>query len=347
MKLTSLTLTNIRNHQKKVFSLNQTVIILGQNTAGKTSILEAIYILSQGKSFRASDDKDVIQTGEEFARIEAEIVNDEKTTLTVIFALKMSRLTKKYLINNVARRHSEFLPHITTVLFTPEDLELLIGSPSLRRNEINSVLSQSDKIYKTSLLVYEKGLRQRNRMLYLTREGKKHFGQHEFEYWDNLLIRHGTILTQKREEFIEYLNHSKQDIFDFEAHYDKSVISRARLDQYKDAELATATTLVGPQRDDIFFNFKKDQQLIREFGSRGQQRLTVLQLKVLEMKYLQEKIGQAPILLLDDIFSELDDENIHHILELIPDQQTIITTTHKEFIPGNVLKKEGVEIIEL
>lgn len=347
MKLGSLTLTNIRNRTKIQLNFTDTTIILGQNTAGKTSILEAIHILSNGKSFRADEDKDVIATEEEFARIEAEILGEDKNILTVIFSLKLSRLSKKYLINGVGRRHAEFIPYITTVLFTPEDLDLLVGSPSLRRNFLNSVLSQSEKGYRVSLLIYEKAIKQRNRMLYLTREGKKHFGIHEFEYWDNLLIQHGNILTQKREEFIEYLNSSQKAIFQFEVIYDKSIISRARLDQYRDAELGSATTLVGPQRDDVFFNFPGRDQSIREFGSRGQQRLTVFQLKVLEMIYLENSIGQAPILLLDDIFSELDDENIHHILELLPNQQTIITTTHREFVPKKVLGKKEVEIIEL
>ncbi len=347
MKVEKITLSHIRNHSKATFSFADTTIILGQNTAGKTSILEALHILSYGKSFRADEDKDVVTTDENFARIEAEVENDEKVKLTVIFSLKLGRLSKKYMINDVGRRHQEFSSHITTVLFTPEDLELLIGSPSMRRNFLNSVLTQASKPYRTSLIIYEKALKQRNRMLYLTREGKKFFGAHEFEYWDNLLIQHGSAVTQEREEFIEYLNGSKKDIFDFKTVYDKSIISRARLDQYKEAELGAATTLVGPQRDDVFFNFPAREQSIREFGSRGQQRLTIFQLKILEMLYLEKAVGQAPILLLDDIFSELDNTNIHHILELLPDQQTIITTTHKEFIPESIIQDEEVEIIEL
>lgn len=347
MKIDSLTLSNIRNHKKAHFSFSGTTIILGQNTAGKTSILEALHILSHGKSFRADEDKDVINSEEDFGRIEAKIQNDETTKLTIVLSLKMSRLTKKYLINDVGRRHQEFSNYITTVLFTPEDLDLLTGSPSLRRNLLNSILSQSSKEYRASLLVYEKGLKQRNRMLYLTREGKKYFGPHEFEYWDNLLIHHGNAITQAREELIHYLNAAKKNIFEFQAVYDDSVISRTRLDQYRDAELASATTLVGPQRDDVFFNFADKDQSIREFGSRGQQRLTIFQLKILEMLYLQNTIGQAPVLLLDDIFSELDNTNIHHILELLPDQQTIITTTHKEFIPESIIQDSEVEIIEL
>lgn len=345
--MNSITLSNIRNHSKATFPFSDTTIILGQNTAGKTSILEALHILSHGKSFRADEDKDVITTGEDFARIEADVQNDEKVKLGVVLSTKLGRLSKKYLINDVGRRHQEFSSHITTVLFTPEDLEFLTGSPSMRRNFLNSVLTQASKSYRASLIIYEKALKQRNRMLYLTREGKKHFGTHEFEYWDNLLIQHGGALTQMRGEFLEYLNDAKKNIFDFEAVYDKSVISRARLDQYKDAELASATTLVGPQRDDVFFNFQGKEQSIREFGSRGQQRLTIFQLKILEMLYLENAVGQAPILLLDDIFSELDNTNIHHILELLPDQQTIITTTHKEFIPESILNDKEVEIIEL
>ena len=195
--------------------------------------------------------------------------------------------------------------------------------------------------------IYEKALRQRNRMLWLTREGKKYFSPADFEYWDNILINNGGIITEFREQLVTYINDHKKEVFPFTIFYDKSTITRERLDKYHDAERATATTLVGPNRDDFFFRFEGTEKPISEFGSRGEQRLTIFQMKILETFYIKEKTGVTPTLLLDDIFSELDNTNIHRVLDLLPHQQTILTTTHKEFVPKKILDKEEVEIIEL
>jgi len=142
---------------------------------------------------------------------------------------------------------------------------------------------------------------------------------------------------------------SEKTIFDFRIHYDKSTISRNRLDKYKYEEMAAAKTLVGPQRDDFIFKFEKGKSIksIKEFGSRGEERLTILQMKLIEALYLIEKTSKIPVILLDDIFSELDENNIHKVLELLPHHQVIITTTHQEFIPKEMMNKERVEIIEL
>lgn len=348
MPLVSLTLKNFRNHKNASFSFPLTTVIIGRNTVGKTSILESIQFLSLGKSFKAEKDFDAITEGEDFARIEAKITNpDGSTNLTVILGRNENRFSKKFLVNNVARRLSDFTSNFPSVLFTPEDLETITDSPSVRRNYINSILCQTDKRYRISLGIYEKALRQRNRMLYLHREGKKYFGEAEFEYWDNIVIQNGSALTEAREKFIEHVNRAEKEVFPFEIYYDKSTISKERLLKYHDAERASATTLVGPQRDDFFFRFFGTEKAISEFGSRGEQRLTIFQMKILETFYIKEKTSLTPTLLLDDIFSELDNTNIHRVLELLPHQQTILTTTHKEFVPQKIFDKEEVEIIEL
>lgn len=358
MSLVSLSLKYFRNHKKATFTFPQTTVIIGRNTVGKTSILEAIQFLSHGKSFKAEKDHDAISEGYDFSNIEAAVneevgqpssdIGDSGTTkLKVILAKLENRVSKKFLVNNVARRAADFTSHFPSVLFTPEDLEVITDSPSVRRSYINSILSQTDRKYRVCLGIYEKALRQRNRMLWLHREGKKTFTQGDFEYWDNILINNGSVITEGREHFIEYINTSEKEVFDFQIFYDKSTITRERLDKYHDAERATANTLVGPNRDDLFFQFTKNSKAISEFGSRGEQRLTIFQMKILETFYIQEKTGVAPTLLLDDIFSELDNTNIHRVLDLLPNQQTILTTTHKEFVPKNILEKEEVEIIEL
>ncbi len=347
MKILNLALVGFRNHKKNKFSFSQVTIFIGKNTSGKTSILEAIYFLSHGKSFKAEKDIDVITDGADFARAECEIEQDsEKTKLAVIIALQNYRATKKYLVNNVSRRQTDFVSNLLTVIFTPEDLEIINDSPSLRRNYINSVLVQAELEYRLALNTYEKALKRRNRMLYLTREGKKFFADKEFEYWDNLIIENGQMVTTYRQEFIDFVNEAKKDIFQMRVRYDKNTISRERLDKYKEAELASAKTLVGPQRDELVFE-NIDKKSIKEFGSRGEQRLTILQIKLIEALFLIEKTGKTPVLLLDDIFSELDDNNIHKVLDLLPHHQVIITTTHKEFIPKRFENKEEVGLIEL
>lgn len=348
MSLISLRLKNFRNHKDFYFTFPLTTVIIGQNTVGKTSILEAIQFLSHGKSFKAEFDADAITEGYDFANIEAKVTDPEgSTNLKIILAKRDGRLSKKYLVNNVARRQVDFTSRFLSVLFTPEDLEIITDSPSLRRNYINTILTLSDKKYRIALSIYEKALRHRNRMLWLLREGKKFFSEADFEYWDNILINNGGILTETREALVEYVNSHLKDVFPFDIYYDKSTITRARLDKYHSAERASARTLVGPNRDDFFFRFKDSEKLISEFGSRGEQRLTIFQMKIIEMYFIKDKTGEIPTLLLDDIFSELDDKNIRKVLELLPHQQAIITTTHKEFVPKKILSKENVEIIEL
>lgn len=347
MKINNLKLSTFRNHKKRNFKFSKVTIFIGKNTSGKTSILEAITLLSHGKSFRAEKDFDVITDGYDFSRIEGEIEEENQVTkLAIIIALQNFRAVKKYLVNNVARSQNNFASNLLTVMFTPEDLEVINDSPSIRRAYINSVLIQADKMYRVSLNIYEKALKRRNRMLYLTREGKKYFSDKEFEYWDNLIIENGQTITKYRQEFIEYVNSSNKKIFELKINYDKSTISRERLDKYKEAEMASAKTLVGPQRDEFIFEHLNGKS-IKEFGSRGEQRLTILQTKLIETLFLIEKTGRTPVLLLDDIFSELDEANIIKVLDLLPHHQVIITTTHEEFIPKRFEKKEEVEIIEL
>lgn len=355
MNLATLKLTNFRSHKSAKFHLSPTTVIIGQNTAGKTNILEAIHILSTGKSFRAHHDKDTIFEGTDFSSIEALIsdsdqmttVNRELTNLKVIFSLQRGYLSKKFLVNNVARSQANFTSNFISSLFTPHDIELITDSPSARRRYIDSILYQAHKNYKHALTTYEKALKHRNRMLYDMKEGRKTYRASDFDYFNNILIEQGSILTGLREEFVNFINESKKNIFAFTLFYDKSIMSTERLFKYHFEEQAAGVTLVGPQRDDFKFFFPNSEKLIQEFGSRGEERLTIFQLKVLEIEYLRTTTGKNPVLLLDDIFSELDDTNIHKVFDLLPDQQTIITTTHHEFVPKRILNKPNVSVIEL
>jgi len=347
MTLKSIFLQNFRNYQAEELKFNgDTTIIIGPNTSGKTNLIEAIFLLATGKSFRTDKDIQMINFKQDLARVKGMI---DQTSLEVMITNgqlggQMSQF-KKFLVNGVAKRRIDFVENFPAVLFSPEDLDIIVDSPSLRRKFLDNVLEQVDREYRLAIISYTKGLRQRNALLENTREtGIRN--EKQFEYWDNLIIEFGEKITKKREEFIEFVNNETKDIFDFVAFYDKSVISKARLLQYKEAEVASTVTLVGPHRDDfsvsMFNNTRKTTHDIKFYGSRGQQRLVILQLKMLELLFIEKRLGQRPVLLLDDIFSELDEGHIELILEMIGLQQTIITTTHKEFIPSKVLNKMQV-----
>jgi DNA replication and repair protein RecF len=235
----------------------------------------------------------------------------------------------------------DFAGNFKVVLFGPWDMDLVTETPSLRRKFLDTVLSQVDREYRRSILSYEKGVRQRNRLLFRIRE--EGIARSQLSFWNQLLIKNGDYISQKREEFIGFVNSRPGLRFtDYKLLYDKSVISEGRLEQYKEEEVAAATTLVGPHRDDFAFKIGNSRDLAA-YGSRGEQRMGVLWLKMAELDFIETKSGERPTLLLDDIFSELDHEHRDIVMEITKNQQTIITTADEHTTVG--LKK--VEKIEL
>lgn len=344
MFLASISLQNFRSYLKKDFNFSpETTLIVGPNTAGKSNLIEAIFFLAAGRSFRSDKDENLVNFAKEIARIKGKTQEKDLEVMIARGGVGGSlRSLKKYLVNGVGKRKADFVGNFFAVLFAPNDLEIIIGSPSKRRDFLDNILIQTDRDYRLAMGFYEKGLRARNALLHKAKETGKR-SEKEFEYWDRLLIHQGQRITQKREEFIEYLNKAKKEISNFQILYDKSMISADRLAQYLDAEVGTGVTLVGPHRDDLIINL--DDRDIKSFGSRGQQRLAILQLKILELNSIEQKTGNKPTLLLDDIFSELDEGHINLVLDMIGGQQTIMTTTHEEFVPKRLLKQ--VNMIEL
>ncbi len=359
MIISKLSLHNFRNYKKKDFEFSGgTTVIVGSNAVGKTNILEAIYMLSTGKSFHARREEEVINYDAEMARVSAEVgsiseswpsklvkyeVSEEKkstTKLEVVLtrgvmdmgAGRLERVPrKKMMVNGIARHLYTFAGNLKVVLFGPWDMELVTDSPSIRRRFLDSVLSQVDREYRRSILSYEKGLRQRNRLLLKIRE--ENFSRNSLMFWDQLLVKTGNYISRKREEFIQYANDFPDPQGqDFELTYDGSAISEGRLEQYKNEEVAAATTLVGPHRDD--FVFKIENRELARFGSRGEQRMGVLWLKLAELTFIENKTGENPVLLLDDIFSELDHKHRDVVMMICGKQQTFITTADEHFVIG-------------
>ena len=345
--LKSIHLQNFRSYKKTDFTFSNTsTLIVGPNTIGKSNLLEAIFLISTGKSFRTDKDSQMLLLGKEVGRVKAKVDDLELEVVVTngnVGGIKSQY--KKFLVNGVSKRRVDFAGNLLAVLFSPADLEIIVDSPSLRRNFLDNVLEQVDREYRIASITFTKSLRQRNALLELAKE-KGIRNEKQFEYWDNLVIQNGQIITQKRQEFIDFVNNSKKDIFNFFINYDKSIISRQRLDQYSLEEKLAGVTLVGPHRDDFSIIMKgKSEEDVKYFGSRGQQRLAILQLKTLEINFIEKTVGKRPLLLLDDIFSELDTGHINLVLDQIGKQQTILTTTHKEFVAKIVLKK--MEVIEL
>jgi len=372
MLIKTLQLSNFRNFTRKKFKFSpKLTVIVGPNASGKTNILESLYMLSTGKSYRARVEEEMISHREEISRIGGRISADgEKTDLEIVLTRgeitvgeepdekKERAPRKKLLINGISRRLFNFAANFRVVLFGPWDLDLVTESPSIRRKFLDFVLSQVDREYRRAILSYEKGLRQRNRLLYRIREealpaGRQGLPRSQLIFWNRLLIKNGDYIGQKRAEFIDFVN-STPDFNgqDFSLDYDKSAISEARLEQYKEEEVAAATTLVGPHRDDFCFFLKKGKRKkaslpagrdLARYGSRGEQRMSVLWLKLAELSYIERVTSDVPTLLLDDIFSELDHEHREIVREAIKGQQTIVTTADPHFIEDF----EKVEKIEL
>lgn len=331
MILSQITLQSVRSYTKRTFSFSShTTLIVGVNTAGKTNILEAIYLMASGKSFRADADREMIRWGEELCRVR---VTGEETKLEVMITSGVVNgqhaPLKKYLVNGISRRMIDFVGNLRAVLFWPEHLELVTDSPSLRRKYLDMVLVQVDREYRRNLMSYERGLRQRNRLLDLINEGKATRSQ--LVFWNQLLVKAGGYLTDRRSEFIIFINAYRIPHVEYRIEYNKSVISDSRLEQYKDEEIAAKSTLVGPHRDDMVFQIKDDEfRDVSKFASRGEQRLAILWLKLAEVDFIQKKTGERPILLLDDIFSELDKDHRKLVLDVIGKQQTVVTSAEQE-----------------
>lgn len=335
--LSKLSLTNYRNHKKLELALKPDItLIVGPNGIGKTNILEAIHLLSTTKPYRAHYDKDVISYQADFAKIAATIKkNGDKDELILAIknldALKNTSI-KKATVNGVAKTLYSFAGMLNTVLFAPEDIEMITDSPTLRRKYMDSVLIQVDKAYKKSLAAYTKALRQRNKLLRLMWEHNK--GYDQIEYWNDLISVNGRLIQQKRADMFDFLGqelkghmHEFEQKLDVSLKYVKNEISTERLLEYKMREMAAKTSLIGPHRDN--FEIFIDTHNIAYFGSRGQQRAALLALKLAEMDFFEKKTGARPLLLLDDIFSELDRRHKEIVFDVIGKQQTIITSTEE------------------
>lgn len=343
-------LIDFRNYKRHLFELDKGVnLVVGLNAVGKTNLLEAIHLLALGEGFRAKKVDEMIRFGADFSKLEGEVedADGEGVQLEVILTkgfLGDSRVAKRrYMVNGVPKRKKDYLGYLTTVIFRPEDLQLLVGSPDGRRSLVNKVFIQVDEEYQRSLTIYEQALRRRNKLLDAIREGAA--TRYALTFWDGLMIKHGQMIASKRQEWVDFINNlwSRSELFSgLKLVYDASPISEARLEQYRAEEEILGYTLVGPHKDDLFV--EDAGRNLGVYGSRGEQRMAILGLKMGEIYFLEDKSDSRPLLLLDDIFSELDEKHSSEVLKVMKGRQVVVTTADEDdlkvFDGANVIRIE-------
>jgi len=331
MKIERLTLSNFRSYKKRIFYFKDLNVIVAPNGSGKTNILEAIYLLASGQSERVEVGEEMIHFDSEIGSVAGVVEhNEERVELSIVLTRGqyMGKRTPKrrYLVDGVARVRAGFVGRLAAVMFRPEDMRLIEGSPSRRREYLDETLSMAHSEYDRALHVYQASLKRRNKLLDAIREGVAK--REQLTYWDQSIIKNGNIVTDYRRDYLEYLGEVKTAFGQYQMVYDASTISESRLAQYSEAEVALGYTLVGPHKDD--FIIMSEGRDLTKYGSRGEQRLAVLFLKLGNLQYLEDKLRVKSVLLLDDIFSELDEEHRKEVVEMTKGRQTIITSAEEE-----------------
>lgn len=345
MFIKRLELKNFRNYTDLSIDFDSsTNILYGNNAQGKTNILEASYIGSTTKSHKGSKDKDIIKFGEDESHIRLEI---EKKDIDYRIDMHLRKNKNKSIaVNGVSlKKAAELLGILNIVFFSPEDLSIIKNGPAERRKFIDMELSQLDPIYLYNLSNYNKAVDQRNKLL------KDMYDRNEvndlLDVWDEKIISFGKEIIKRRLDFIEKLN-----VIISEIHYklsgglEKCFIfyePDCNISEYEDKlhrsrekDLRYKTTSVGPHRDDV--RFMVNDIDIRKYGSQGQQRTAALSLKLSEIELVKKMAGDTPVLLLDDVLSELDSNRQNYLLESIKDIQTIITCTGLDEFVNNRFK---------
>ena len=334
MFVESIELLNYRNYHQLHIDLHQgTNVFYGDNAQGKTNILESVYVCSTTKSHRGSKDRELIQFGEEESHIKM-VVKKDGIPCRIDMHLKKNK-AKGVAVNGIPiKKASELFGIVNVIFFSPEDLNLIKSGPAERRRFLDLELCQLNRLYVHSLLQYNKVVAQRNRLL-KELEFSPSLGE-TLSVWDQQLVRYGKELIRYRFEFLEELNPVIREIHfhlsgkkeELSVLYEPNVTAEEfeeTLNRSRLQELRQKMTLTGPHRDDL--NFMVNGTDIRKYGSQGQQRTAALSLKLAEIELVKKIIRDEPVLLLDDVLSELDGKRQEHLLSEISNIQTLITCT--------------------
>ena len=337
MILKSISFHNFRNFNDKQFNINPNLTaIFGNNARGKTNLLEGIYFILKGEGFRESREEQLIKFIEKNCYVDAKLedkISKDISNLRIDLTIGAFGLNKTFFLQKTKKGRKSYLKNlITVVLFSPEQIEIIDRTMSIRREYFDKFLSGIDSEYKKRLTNYNQALRKRNKILE-TGFNSSNLDA-ELDYWNKLLIDNGSYLILKRRGYISYLNSNTMvDSKEFSVQYIENKINQERFSESLQKELLVKRTLIGPHRDEynIFLvNKLAAKKDIHMYGSRSEQRLGLFWLKINELRYLESFFKKKPLLLLDDIFSELDRNNQKLIFNLIGNYQTIVTSTEKE-----------------
>jgi DNA replication and repair protein RecF len=348
MTLSSIQLSKFRNVEHVLYSIDPVLtIIIGENARGKTNLLEAIFFSINGEGFRESKEQELILWNNDTAFVECVLKNGESSTSFQIFlTLRNDTVEKKFTVNKTKKTHKQYQEYQSkAVLFAPEHIDIISGSPDKRREYFNKIISLFDYEYKRRLTNYEHALRKRNKILEHHKDVETL--KEELAFWNDYLEEQAIFITAKRQEYIDYLNqHQKIDGRSFEIVYQKNILTKELLEFEFDNERKWRKTLIGPQKDDFVISLIEDgvKENVHHYGSRSEQRLAVFWLKLNEIKFLESFFKQKPLLLLDDVFSELDVKNKKLVFKLIGDYQTVLTTTEDELLELPKVKHSVIRI---
>ncbi|MBM7552208.1 DNA replication/repair protein RecF [Thalassobacillus pellis] len=345
MHIKEIKLRSFRNYNQIELQFDDKInVIIGENAQGKTNLMEAIYLLAFTKSHRTPRDKELIQWSQEYAKIEGSVIKrNRRFPLEII----LSKKGKKAKLNHLEqKRLSDYIGALNVVMFAPEDLNLVKGSPQVRRRFIDMEIGQIQPAYIYHLAQYVKVLKQRNHLLKDLQRHRQTDKTMLYVLTDQL-VEHAATILERRFKFLKLLRNwagpihksISRSLETLEIHYEASVqvsedmkletiVNRyqEKYSEIEDKEIDRGTTLAGPHRDDLLFHV--NEKNVQTYGSQGQQRTTALSLKLAEIELIHNEVGEYPVLLLDDVLSELDDYRQSHLLQTIQGKvQTFVSTT--------------------
>jgi DNA replication and repair protein RecF len=357
MFLRELKLENFRLFSQINIGFSEAInIITGMNGEGKTSILESIYYAALTRSFRTSNDRQAVRYENEFLNIHTVFEKADGNKLNVRFFFSVTEGKNLFVDDKKVLKFSEYIGTVPCVVLTLEDLKLTFGGPVERRRFMDILLSQVSPLYIDHLKHYRRSLIQRNALL---AQPSAHNIQNQLEIWNEKLVEHGTAIIAKRKDLVTYLNEHLGHRYNYFTRRKENIsvryrstidtdamdITRHFIDRLKhsyEIERKRAMTVIGPHRDDL--EFYKDGKSFKEFGSQGENKTLVIALKLTEWEFLTASRKTNPVLLLDDIFGELDRYRIQALVEVLKKVgQAFITTTMENFpFSGRkILVKEG------
>lgn len=367
MYLQHIHLRHYRNYEEQQWNLNRGVnVLLGANGQGKTNLLEAIYYMSVGNNFRGNKDLELIQWDASYFRLIGQMKRADSDRIYELEIYLDQQKNKQLKINGVKyKTMSELHNYLRVILFSPDDLKIAKGSPAERRRYLDMGLSQLQKSYHRLIRDYERIVQQRNNLLKELQYRQQNKGQ--LEVWNSYLVEYGSqiiyqrlqylkklvpmarrvqqALTEEQERFTVTYHCSMGAIGDFTVDEIKKLFARI-VTQRQGEEIVRGTTLWGPHRDDLIFYLNGMD--LKRYGSQGQQRTGILSLKLAELQVFYQYHGEYPILLLDDVMSELDDRRRHFLLQMVQKNkiQTIITGANIELLTDEIAKDEVFSIQE-